>query len=471
MKTTFTQLKDMHIKLNVLKLTFTIFIFIISTTGCNKNLNEKSQFQSDSNSKNIKKNIQNEPKYNDLTQCLEAGDYLAQSILDSRSESKLLKLPFDISRYEQIPIGSKNDVTYLGKIKELPNYCSPEVSKNNIPDKNSSNKTVISEIKEILKIELFNRLFNNFNFTSSKSNNQYKIFVTVVNNPSSRISELDNERSKLASNKRHQNFNFTQVVAINECMPSIKCYTLILKDIDLTNSNPHNNVFVVLAEGMFKILAHIELEQRNISLDNGEGILSAGSKLFSNFTGSTVESIDETLKLNNPENFSPAIVGAFLLKEFGANPEGFKGLTPIQRQKLFEVDMSYLVKNAGFWAFGAVSNINKLFQSYIIDYSASDLKDFSSFYDLTPHNKKYLILDKIKAFQVAAEMLNRQLKTITPINKPGKQFAFLWNVREKKTINKQNELSITTHINMEVAVKRNNQQILEQAKSKNIHGN
>lgn len=424
MKTLFAQMKYMYIKKNVFQVTLIISTILISTTSCNQNLNEKSQPQSTSNFETKTEEI----TQNDLTQCLQAGDYLAQSILDTRSESKLLKLPFNPSRYEQISLNSKSDVIYFGKVKELPNYCS-QVTPNNNSSETSSNDKIISEIKDTLNIELFNRLFNYFKFNSSSSNNQYNIFITVVNNPSSKIYDLDNERLKLASNERHQNFSFTQVVAINKCMPNTTCYTLILKDVDLTNSNPHNNVFVALSEGIFKILAHIELEQRNISLDNGEGILSAGSKVFSNFTGSDVESIDEVLKLNDPEKFSTAIVGAFFLKEFGSKPEGFKGLTPIQKQKLFEVDMGYLVDNAGFWASGFISKINKGFQLYMADYSESGLKDFSSFYDLTQPNKKYLVLDKAKAFQVAAEILNRQFKTISHTDKPGQQFTFLWDVQ------------------------------------------
>ncbi|MFN6514101.1 MAG: hypothetical protein RMY29_006325 [Nostoc sp. CreGUA01] len=460
----------MYINKKIFQFTLIVCTILISTTSCNQNLNEKYQSQSTSSVENETERItQNEPKENDLTQCLEPGDYLAQDILDSRSESKLLKLPFNPSRYEQISLNSQKNVIYLGKIKELPNYCS-QVTPNNNGSETSSNDKIISEISDTLNIELFNRLFTYFKVDSSSPNNKFKIFVTVVNNPSSQVSELDNERLKLASNERHQNFSFTQVVAINKCIPNTKCYNLILKDVDLTNSNPHNNVFVALSAGMFKILAHIELEQRNISLDNGEGILSAGSKVFSNFTGANVESIDETLKLNNPENFSPAIVGAFFLKEFGSKPEGFKGLTPVQKQKLFEVDMGYLVDNAGFWASGLVSKINKDFQLYMADYSESGLKDFNSFYDLTQVNKNYLVLDKVKAFQVAAEILNRQFKSISDADKPGEQFTFLWNVRENRTLDAQNQLNITTEVSMNLAGRIDAKQMEEQAKSKNING-
>jgi len=237
------------------------------------------------------------------------------------------------------------------------------------------------------------------------------------------------------------------------------------------NSPDQLTFFVALSGGMFKILAHIELEQRNISLDNGEGILSAGSKVFSNFTGSDVESIDETLKLNNPERFSTALLGAFFLKEFGSKPEGFNGLTPIQKQKLFEVDMSYLVDNAGFWASDFVSKINKGFQLYMADYRESGLKDFSSFYDLTqPSNKKYLVLDKVKAFQVAAEILNRQFKTISPTDKPGEQFAFLPDFKENRTLDAQNKLNIKTEVSMNLAARIDAKQMAEQAQSKNING-
>ncbi len=61
----------MYINKKIFQFTLIVCTILISTTSCNQNLNEKYQSQSTSSVENETEKItQNEPKENDLTQCL-----------------------------------------------------------------------------------------------------------------------------------------------------------------------------------------------------------------------------------------------------------------------------------------------------------------------------------------------------------------------------------------------------------------
>jgi hypothetical protein len=426
-----------------------IIPILLHLNGCSSSILRTNSAESGNNTaESTEQDSVSSPEF--PNRCWAGGDHLVELVANSGTGLGDPAAPFDYSIYQQTNLVGTS-VRFLGNRVDQPSQC---------PQTIDGLSEIQKEIGKTLQMDMFRKVLASFNVLVDSPQSNFVLYITLSGSP--KLSTLDKEKSGIISQELMSGFSYHKAIVKVNCEGEKVCYNLILSGIDMSNSNPHNNILVALSDGIFQVLADWELEKRKISLEQGSGVLSAGIKVFSDYIGTSVDQIDETLKLGNYNN---SLIFGRLLQTFGSKPEGFNSLSPVQRQQLFEERSMRLIFAGGIAGLGSMTYVNEqtmLFHNYQRVYSDSKVLDFASIYDLqtnSPLDKT--LVSKSDAYKIATEMLNRLFRSVGQPGVKGNHLAVVWNIEEVKKLDDRNNVLVETFATLSLSRGLNTAQLEE----------